>query len=139
MAFTYLSTAPASSDRSYVRLRLGDTDIDNHQLDDAEIDALLDTYGNKFLAAAFLAETLGASNASRTDKKVGNLTISHSQTSKHYFDLATRLRYEATSRATVYAGGISVSDKAAVEQDSGRVAPKFSVGQFDNPSSTGED
>lgn len=133
MAFTYLSTAPASSDRSYVRLRLGDTNIASYRLEDAEIDALLGVYGNRLLAAAVLAETLGAANASRTDKKVGSLSITRSQSSKQYSDLSRRLRMEASMYATPYAGGISRADKKAVEADTDRAAPAFGFGQYDNP------
>ena len=133
MSFSYNSTAPGSSSLSWVRMRVGDTSSGSYQVENEEIDAILDTEGNKYLAAAVVAESMGARNASKVDRRVGSLSISGSQGAGNYFTLARRLRFEAAMRSAPYAGGISESDKADVEADTDRVQPSFSVGQFDDP------
>ena len=133
MSFSYASTDPGSSGMSWVRMRVGDTSSGSYQLENEEIDALLDTEGNKYLAAAVAAETLGARNAVKPDRKVGNLFIGGSKVASAYFKLAQRLRYEAGMRAQPYAGGISVNDKQTQDEDTDRVPPGFTVGQFSDP------
>lgn len=41
---------------------------------------------------------------------------------------------DVTQTSKIYAGGISVSDKDAIEADTDRVQPRFSRGMFSNPS-----
>lgn len=134
MAWTYLSTAPGTSDRSWIRLRTGATSSGDQLLQDEEIDALLTQEGNKWTAGAMAAETIGAHFARQADKTIGKLRIAMSQASLGYFRLANRLRSEGGLRVAPVAGGISVSDKETVEKDTDRVAPSFTVGFTDYPS-----
>ena len=133
MGFSYTSTNVGSSDLSWVRFRVGDTSSGSYRLDDGEINALVTEQGNKYFAAAICAEAIGAGFAQRVDKTVGKLSLSISQASERYFNLAARLRAEANMAAAPYAGGISASDKADEESDTDRVAPSFSIDQFDAP------
>lgn len=133
MTWSYESTAPGSSAKSWVRMRIGDTSSGNALLSDEEILALLTDQGDKYLAAAVAAESIGAKYAIKTDKTVGRLSISMAKASEHYFTLATRLRAEAGSHAGLYAGGISADDEDDEEADTDRVEPGISIGQFDYP------
>lgn len=133
MAWNYLSTAPNSSDRSWIRLRIGDTSSGDQLLQDEEIEAHLTAEGNRYTAAALCAESVGSWFARRVDKTVGRMRIAAQQASERYFDLADRLRVELATRVTPYAGGISVSDKEADEAAGDRVRPGFSVQMFEFP------
>lgn len=135
MSWSYLSSEPGSSDRSWVRLVIGDNTTADEQLQDEELDVLISDQGSKERAAIAAARALGARYARKADKTVGRLSISMSQISQHYFDLATELG-KTLGRLTggangMYAGGISESDKDSEIADTDRVAPAFSIGQFD--------
>ena len=115
---------------------LGDTSSGNPLLQDEEIDAITSFEGGRDLAAAYCAETIGATFAGKVDKTVGKLKISQSQASGHYFGLAERLRFKANSRAAPSAGGISIDDTRDEEQRPDRVKPAFSIGFTDYTSDT---
>ena len=135
MAWTYLSTAPNSSAKSWVRLRIGDTSSGDQLLQNEEIDALVEDGGNKYAGAALAAETVGAYFARRADKRIGKLQISMAKTSEHFFQLADRLRVElAEQSGGVYVGGVSLSDKEEDKTDTDAVQPSFAKDQFENPS-----
>lgn len=131
MTFSYLSTAPESSARSYIRLVIGDTSSGSNNLEDEEIDAFLSLEGGRDLAAAHAADAIGATFAGKVDKTVGKLKISLAAASDHFFTLADRLRFKAHSRAAPYAGGISQDDKRDAERDTDRVKPGISIGFTD--------
>lgn len=136
MSYSYLSSGPGSSDRSWVRMRIGDNSSDNVLFQDEEIDVLLSDYGNKYAAAAAAARSLGAKFARQVTKQVGRLKISMVEASESYFDLAKRLDEETQlNSGGAWVGGISVSDKETQEADTDWVGSRFSRGQFDNPRS----
>lgn len=139
VTWSYLSSGPGSSDRSWVRLRIGDNSSDDQLLQNEEIDLLLDTEGSKYGAAAVAARTIAAKYARRVDRTIGKLRISMQQASQHYFALADKIDDEAMSGAAgsvgmsgMYAGGISITEKLSEEADTDRVKPAFTRGQFDN-------
>lgn len=135
MAWSYRSGAPGTLDLDWVRMRIGDTSSGDPLMQDEEIEALVTSEGNRHLAAAVAAETIGAKFARYVDKSVGKLSLSMAQASEHYFKLADRLRSDVlmdTSAGGPYAGGISQADKEQDESDSDRVDPGFYVGQFDS-------
>lgn len=114
---------------------IGDNTTADEQLQDEELDVLISDQGSKERAAIAAARALGARYARRADKTVGRLSISMSQISKQYFDLAKELQ-KTLGRLTggasgMYAGGISVADKDTEIADTDRVAPAFTVGQWD--------
>lgn len=139
MTWSYLSSEPGSSNRSWVRLKIGDNDSGTPELQDEEIELLISDEGSKERAAIAAARALGARYARRADKKIGRLSINASQIAKSFFDLANELEKGLGRKAGgsdgIYAGGISISDKRTEEADSDRVAPAFAKGQFDNPGS----
>ena len=137
MTWHYLSTAPASSERSWIRLRIGDTSSGDPMFEDEEIEAFLSEAGNKYDALAMAAETLGAKFARSADKQVGKLRLAMGKVSERYFQMADRVRSEADAEGDagggVYAGGISESDKDTDLLDTDAVDPAFTRDQFDNP------
>lgn len=131
MTWTYLSSAPGSSGKSWVRMRIGDTSSGDQLLSDEEILALIDSEGNNHAAAAVAAESIGAQFARQADKQIGKLRISLAKASEHYFTLADRLRVELSEHSGgVYVGGVSEADKLLDEQDTDAVQPAFKRDQF---------
>ena len=135
MTWEYLSTAPGSSAKSYVRLRVGDTTSADQLLQDEEILAVISAETNTLKAAAICAQTIAGKYARKVDKTVGKLRISMSQASARYSEMADDLLRESGRKAGAWAGGISISDKEDTEADTDRVAPSFYLGQFDNEGS----
>jgi len=136
MTWTYLSTAPGSSDRSWLRARIGDTSSDDPQLTDEELDLLLDNAASRNHAAEQAARTLAARYARKADRKIGSLSITWSRIAQNYIDLAERLRVEAAGSAGsvgVWAGGVSQADRDAETTDADRPARRFTDGQFADP------
>ena len=133
--FSYLSSGPGSSDRSWVRLMVGDnTTTPANELEDEDIDVLLADHGSKERAAIAAARALGAKYARKSDKTVGRLSISASQISRQYFETAKELERNlsrSVGGVALYAGGISQADKDTEEADTDRVSPAFARGQFD--------
>lgn len=134
MAWTYLSTAPGSCTRSWVRMRVGDNTSADQLMQDEEIDAILtDMGGDQYFGAARCARQISAHFARRVDKGVGRLRIASAQASEQYEKLACSLEIEGGMRAKPYAGGISIADKDSVLGDTDRVAPAFAIGMTDFP------
>jgi hypothetical protein len=136
MTFTYTPGSTTSATR--VRLLVGDTDPNaplQERLEDEEITDLLLIFGGYRAAAAGGAEALAAKFArSATNKTMGQASLAWKR-----FDqltaLAKTLRSSVSLAAVPFAGGISVSQKETLEQDTDRVTPSFQKGMLDNPSS----
>src|SRR3990167_10734711 len=122
MTWTYSSTN-LSTDLAKVRSLVGDTDTNDQQLTDEEIDFYLDNACNLYYAAANASEALAGKYQRRVDKSVGRASLAASQRAKGYREQAASLRAQAAvySGITPYVGGISESDKDAIEDDSDRV------------------
>ena len=135
MAWSYLSSDPGSSDRSWVRLRIGDNSSADILLQDAEIDVLLADYGNKWSAAAAAARSVGAGFSRQVSKQIGKFRISMQESSAHYFRLAGELDLEGHQNTGAgFLGGASIADKKVQSDDSDWGGATFIRGQFDNPS-----
>lgn len=117
-----------------IRWLVGDTSTNDQQVQNEEITFALGQEPDIYNAAALVADGIAAKYARRVDKSVGDLSLADSQKQTHYAGLALRFRAQAGRRsATIYAGGISVSDKQTTEADSDRVVPQFRMGMTDNP------
>lgn len=128
--------APASSPNDALKLAVGDTSTSAtlELLSTGECAYLRSTYGSVANAAPYAAEAIAAKYARQVGRAVGDLRIDAQQRYEHYIDLASALRRGVALRNAVpYAGGISQSDKQGYEDDSDRVVPAFTVGQFDSP------
>lgn len=121
MTWSY-SGNPAESLKDQVRFLLGDTNTAAPQIQDEEIMYLLSQESSNALrAAARGAETLAARYAREADKKVGDMMLNSSVVGKGYATLAKNLWRTYYSRTvSPYAGGISVADKKANEEDQDR-------------------
>lgn len=131
MTWTYLPTLLTDKDR--VRFLVGDTDTTDQLVQDEEINATLTTYGVLQLAAAVICEHLSALYARQVDKRIGSLSVSASQRAKAFATRAAELRVELTTLAEAFVGGLSISDKVTMADDTDAVQPAFRVGQDDNP------
>jgi hypothetical protein len=123
-----------TTDRDRVRFILGDTEATDVLLDDETIDANLTTEGSLRTAAIACCRGILAKLAREVSTAVPPLTVQLQQRFEHYQMLLHDLR----SRQLVapYAGGLTVTDKQLREQDTDRVPPDFTRGQFDYPPTT---
>jgi hypothetical protein len=142
MAFSYddadLVTTTDSGRLNSTRLLLGDTNSLEPQVQDTEVVFSLGQNGNNvYLAAAWLARVVSMKYAREVDIDLdGVLSVSNSQTSKAYSDLAKDLEYQAKvagSRMGVSGGGLTKTSIAAVRANTNRVEPTFRRDQFWNP------
>lgn len=131
MAWTYTND-PSNVQLDAVRLLIGDVDGADPQLTNEELTYYLTSEGSTFKAAAAAARGLMSLYARKSDKSVGDLSISYSQRQVHYAALAADLSRRAASRvARPYHGGASKSDMDAENSDTDRVDPKFYQDQFE--------
>lgn len=64
---------------------------------------------------------------------MGDVKDSASQKAKAYQALAEKLRSRATALALPKFGGLSISEKETLAEDTDAVQPAFAIGQDDNP------
>lgn len=127
---------PAHSPRDQVRFLLADVSTSTAHLQDEEIDFLLSQYPSPIVAASHGASIVAARYASYPEAKtVDGLTISYGDMTKRWNSLAASLSNEAgrTAAMSIYAGGISRSDKEQQEADSDWEKPFASLGMHDYP------
>jgi hypothetical protein len=139
MGWTYDPSALMTSPLYQVRLLIGDTNNADELLQDEEINFQIAQEGNIYFSAAACCRSLVAKFGRLVDKGVGSLHLSASQKGKQYAEMALSLRMRGTVDAGIFAGGLSIAGKAAVEQNSDRVSPIFTRDQFSPPSSSGSD
>ena len=134
--WSYDPGAIATSDLYKVRFLVGDTLAGDQQLTDPEIQFCVDSYTNVYLAAAEVARNLAAKYARQVNLVQGELQTNYSDRKKHYSELAKDLEARGSARGGVvlgiWAGGISVQDKIAQQQDPDRVRPQFQLRMWDN-------
>lgn len=127
--------APATVTADALKFLIGDlsTSSSGELLKSAECSYLLGLYGSPRAAAPHAARAVAAMFADQVNKYVGDLRIEARQKFEQYSQLAKDLTRSASIAVAPYVGGVSVSDKSAVVQDSDRVAPAFTVGMHDTP------
>jgi hypothetical protein len=125
---------PNDSELDAVRFLIQDTDTSAEVLADAEIQYLLDQNGAPLKAAIVAADALANRYATdSTTYRIGNVEVRRSQRAAQFRRRAEELRNMLLEQGvTLYAGGISVADKADVVADTDRVSPAISVGIFEN-------
>ena len=131
---------PGNSLNDQVRWYLGDTDVTAALVSDTEIIfALSQKNGDPKSAAAFCARFISIKIA-REPESVRLLDFAASRgggstkaLADRYYALALELEQESPgARSGIYAGGISVGDKLANEQNTDTVQPAFRVGMHDH-------
>jgi hypothetical protein len=134
MTWTY-SGDPTSSTLDEARFLLGDTTEAGSLFSDEEIGYALGKSGDKPMSAAIsLARAASAKYARSVDKNVGDLSISGSQLSTRFRELERDLTRQlvASGGLRPFSGGISSAQKRTEVENTDRVAPDFTRGQFDN-------
>ena len=108
------------------------------EISDESLAALLVMQPDVWLASSMAARLLAGRYASQVDKQVGDLRISYSQRATAWSKIADKLEAGAgqvISSSSVWAGGISVPDKATNAGDASLVKPFFSRTMMQNPPS----
>lgn len=136
MTWTYGQGGQTTKDQ--VRLVLGDTDSADQQIQDEEIKVFLPggalAEANVWMAAAAAADAIAARYARAVDKGVGPFRLQAAAKQSHYRTLAEDLRKR---RGRVYqmpsAGGVSVTDKQTLEDDTDRLPGYYKIGMQEHP------
>ena len=127
---------PAASPSDAVRFEVGDTDVANPELQDAEVLYCLAQESSVLRAASRAARTIAARYARQVDAGGGALRAQKSQRAKAFHALAVDLWSRADREdAMPYAAGISIADKEANEEDDDVVQPDITRHLFDLPGS----
>lgn len=139
MTWTY-SGIPSATPLDEIRALSGMTDVKNQLVSDEEIEWALDQFSNKFQVALLVCDMAKARFIAQVDCKVGDLSVSNSQILTNIKEKCKQLqemaKIYASNRALPFVGGISISGKRALDQDTDAVRPEFRVGQDDTPGST---
>jgi hypothetical protein len=130
MAFTYAGD-PANSQLEAVRFHCGDTDADQQLLNDAEINYVIGLAPNTFMAAADACEAIAAKFTRKIDRSNTGQSASLSAKSEQYRKMAQDLRRRASTDSDAFAGGLTISGKEALSEDSDAVQPDFELGMDD--------
>jgi hypothetical protein len=135
MTWSY-SGNPSTSAKDEVRFLVGDTDTTEQLVQDEEINYALAEQPNTRLAAANVADSIGAKFSRKTDVRLGDYTVSYNKLASGFFTLANQLRNSSKNNAGIiaipYAGGISQTEIDTSEQDTDLVQPKFKVDMMTN-------
>jgi len=136
------STSTGTQATMIVRRLIGDVLSGNPQLQDGEINFAIAEWSNYYLAGAECCRWLSAQYSREVDLVQGDLKTNYSNKAKAYRDRATELETLGNTRGAAgaglaYAGGISVQDKIAQENDPDRVDPQYNLGMQDNTLPTG--
>ena len=139
MSYTYTGD-PTVNDVAWVRAEIGDTGPTyagyGWVFTDEEIAAKIAELGSRALAAAALLKTWAQRLASQPDFQIGRFSESGRQAGAQVLNAkaAEILAQIASGSANAYAGGISVADKLANDQNTDRVQPAIKRGWMDNNS-----
>ena len=132
MTWSY-SGNPADSDRDKVRFLVFDTDTNDQLLSNEEINWILTEQTNVYMAASNAAEAIAARFAKDINRSVIGISANPGSRAAFYLELADRLRDQAstaTGHVEIFAGGLTISGKEALDDDSDAVQPAFKIGQF---------
>jgi len=125
-----------ASDVDKVRLLIGDTNPADRLLTDSEILFFLELRGGDvFKAAADAAKAVAARFSRLADTTNLSLSIAASQRAEAYWKLASELdtRADLLGGSEMFVGGLSVSGKESLDEDTDAVQPSFRIGQDDEP------
>lgn len=107
MAFTYrVDPTVPPTDRDRLRLLLSDTNETTPAWMDEDLDVVLATRANTYLAAAFACDILSMRYAGDVDHSMGNSSVSSSQRSASYAKRADAFRKLATRAGNGMAGSL---------------------------------
>lgn len=129
---------PENNSLDRVRLLIGDTVCATALLTDQEIEYMLATEGSPEFAAPCAADAIAAKFARQVNQGAAGVSQSLSDLFTHYKELARNLLAKANMSGgiTVYAGGLSVTEKQLDREDQDLIQPYFERGQMQNPDAT---
>jgi hypothetical protein len=130
MSWTY-DPSDMDSALNRVRLRIGDVNESDPQMQDEEIQLFIDATSTDEDAAYSALTALAARYARESDKWVGDLKILKSQKFRAIKDLLANIEPSTRFIGIPSAGGIRYSQKEEIEGDSDLVTPSFRRNQFD--------
>lgn len=132
MTWTY-GGDPSANDKDAVRFLSGDTDTTDQLVTDEEIAWLLTENPNVYSAAAESCRAIASKYARYADKTVGRISESASQKADAYEARADSLDEKASMNCVPSFGGLSISEKEALDEDTDAVQPSFPIGDWDHP------
>ena len=128
MAFTYTDN-PVDNPQDAVRLMVNDRDSTRAIFADDEIAWFLAQEENIYMAAAFALETFAGNDHGIKRKKVGSLEIEYD--ADQIRASAKQFRVRGSGHQVLTAGGVSLDDRKALDEDTDLIQPYFEVGQHD--------
>jgi len=134
---TWSYTDPSASDKDAVRYLVGDTNSADPQTTDEEIAWSLTEFSNTRHAAALVCRALAAKYAKcAVSVRVGDVSTSNAAAvSKAYAARAKELDPNGLTKGAAIVlprfGGLSISEKETLSEDSDAVQPSFSRGMND--------
>jgi hypothetical protein len=132
MTWTY-SCDPANNQRDQVRFLVGDTDVNNQIVEDEEILWALSVQPSVWLASAIICESVASKYNNSVDEKVGDLSRGGSKIPEHWLARAKWLRNLAATNSLPFFGGLTVSGKKTLAEDTDAVQPSFRRRRDDHP------
>lgn len=130
MSYSY-SGDPSVSALDWVRFRVSDT-ASPWTFTDEEISAMIAECGTKEAAAAALLQQLAVKMSLKPDFTIGDFSEKRSAAAQMLNEKSQELA-SAGAGFGCFAGGVSVSDKAAREADTDNPAPAFRRGMMRMP------
>lgn len=125
---------PSSSPRDAARFTIGDTVAGEPIFTDAEIDYAVTREGSINEASIALAKAAVAKYARLVSTSDDKQRREFNQKLEHFQALVKELAAQRTKRVTgIFAGGLSLSGKRAVETDTDRVPSTFTKNMHDGP------
>lgn len=131
MAFTYDSaslsaTGTAAQKRNVVRHLIRDIDSTRAMFDDGEVDFEVTVHANIWMAAASLAEIWIGSARGVKSKWVGDTRFEYLQ------QRIPQWKARGLTHQKPFAGGVSISEKESLQDDSDWPVPDFERGMHDH-------
>ena len=132
--FSY-NDSDLSTDLNKVRRLIGDVSSTAGLFSDEEIEFYIAEEANIYGAASVACESLQAKFAGGVSKTVGKLSIELQQRVAHYKDLAETYKAKSKMKGGIqlFAGGLSISQKEAINSNTDRVDPSFFRDMHDFP------
>lgn len=132
MVWSYTGN-PLTSDLDLIRLLIGDTDIDEQLLTDAELIYFNSTFGFPYGSAAQAARAIAAKYARMVNTRNSVLWVYGASRFDHYMALINQFEDQGAAFCTIVVGGISRADREAILANSNLLGPSFEIGQDDAP------
>jgi hypothetical protein len=132
LTFTY-SGDPSSSTIDSIRFEIGDTQDNQHLVEDAEILYAYAKEGTVLKAAARICTALAARFASREEFRGATIQTSKATISGKFLTLAKSLRARSLRSGGILMPALSETTKETHEQDTDIPQPSFKKGLMDNP------